>query len=654
MQQKTINTIRVLSCDMVQKANSGHPGAPMGMAPIAHALWLETAKFDAKQPLWANRDRVVLSSGHASALLYSVMYLCGYPYSMEDLKNFRQWGSITAGHPEYCPERGVEIATGPLGQGIANAVGMAIAETMLAARFNRPGFEVVNHRTYALCGDGCMMEGISGEACSLAGTLKLDKLTVLYDDNEISIEGDTDIAFKEDVGARFEAYGWDVIRVQDGNDANQVAKALQDAEKTDKPTLIICPTVIAFGCLEKQGKASAHGEPLGEKNILQVKEAFGLSAESFHVDDDVYAYVRGKMEAKHQHYLAWQTMFDAYCAQYPELKAEWDAFHSLPDLMQISGEAAMWENSSASSATRNDSGEMINRLAQRYPNLVGGSADLGPSNKTEIKGGGAYSADNRLGRNLHFGVREHAMAAICNGMAAHGGLRVFCGTFLVFSDYMKNAMRMSAMMKLPVTYVLTHDSIGVGEDGETHQPIEQLVSLRSIPGMKLFRPCDFNETAAAWLLAATQQYPVSLALTRQNTNNLSLTGKAAFRGGYVLKDAVKPDIILMASGSEVDLVLKAADALANEGVCAKVVSMPCIELFLEQDEAYRASVLNPDVTCRLAVEAACSMPWYRFVGLNGKVIGMDRFGASAPAGILFEKFGLTAENVVQTARSMCR
>lgn len=654
MQEKTINTIRALSAEMVQKANSGHPGAPMGMAPIAHALWLKCAKHDAQDPTWPDRDRVILSSGHASALLYSVMHLCGYPYSMEDLKQFRQLDSKTPGHPEFSPEMGVEISTGPLGQGIANAVGMAIAETMLAAKFNRPGYEIVNHRTYALCGDGCMMEGISGEACSLAGTLGLSKLTVLYDDNEISIEGNTDIAFKEDVGKRFEAYGWNVIKVKDGNDASQVLDALKESEHSDRPTLIVCPTVIAYSCDAKQGTASAHGEPLGADNVKALKAKLGLSEEAFNVDDDVYAYARELMQGNHEKNLAWHRMFDAYLREYPELAEEWAKYHAAPDMEALTNDEALWSCSAASAATRADSGDMINRLAEKFPNLVGGSADLGPSNKTVIKGGGDYSRENRLGRNLHFGVREHAMAAICNGMAAHGGLRVFCGTFLVFSDYMKNAIRMSAMMRLPVTYVLTHDSIGVGEDGETHQPIEQLTALRSIPGLVVYRPADFRETAAAWVEAIASGYPVCLALTRQNTDNGFNTGKDAMRGGYVVYEAEKPDMILIASGSELSCAVHAAEQLKKEGVSAKVVSMPSMEVFLMQDKAYRDSVLNPEVRKRISVEAASTMPWYRFVGLDGTAVGLDRFGASAPAALLFERFGLTTEHVTAEALKLAR
>lgn len=655
MQNKTVNTIRVLSADMVQHANSGHPGAPMGMAPIAHALWMKHAVHDTKNPGWPNRDRMVLSNGHASAMLYSVLHLCGYRYTMEDLKKFRQLKSITPGHPDRHVDRGVEVTTGPLGQGIANAVGMAIAETMLAEKFNRPGFPIVNHRTYAICGDGCLMEGISGEASSLAGTLKLSKLTVLYDDNEISIEGSTDLAFCEDVGKRYEAYGWQVIRVADGNDTDQVLSALQHAETNDKPTLIICPTIIAYGSQAKQGTASAHGEPLGKENLSALKEAFGLPDTSFTVSEDVYKYVDGFMGEKHEAFLQWQEMFSQYAKQYPELAEEWNTWNN-SDLTsdQLAGNNELWQFSEAASATRSDSGVMINRLAKIVPNLIGGSADLAPSNKTVITDGGWYSADNRSGRNIHFGVREHAMGAICNGIAAHGGLRVFCGTFLVFSDYMKNAIRLSALMKLPVTYVLTHDSIGVGEDGETHQPIEHLTALRSIPELLVYRPADGHETASAWIAALTSGYPTCIALTRQNVPNYNETSAEALKGAYVIHDEELPDVLLMASGSELQCVVDAQKTLEEQGVNAKVVSVPSMEMFLRQTKAYQHQVLNPSVRKRISIEAASAMPWYRFTGLEGIAIGIDHFGASAPADELFKLYRINAEEVVRKTLEILR
>ncbi len=655
IQNKVINTIRVLAADTVQKAKSGHPGAPMGMAPLAYALWMETMNVSPTHPKWEGRDRFVLSSGHASALNYVLLHLCGFDLSMDDLKSFRQWGSRTPGHPEYGRTAGVETTTGPLGQGVANAVGMAIAETILAAKFDRPGFPVADHRTYAVCGDGCMQEGIASEACSLAGTLKLNKLTLLYDDNDISIEGNTDIAFTEDVGKRFEAYDWNVIRLKDGNDYAQVLAALKESEKSDKPTLIICPTIIGFGCEAKQGTPGAHGEPLGEENVIKTHEYLGLSAEMFHVDDDVYAWVKEKMQRGEGKREAWEKMFADYRAAYPDLAAEWDKWHSseLGDEVLLNSDLWKFEGKAATRAT---GGEMINRLAALIPNLVGGSADLAPSNKTNIKGGGDYGPDNRLGRNFHFGIREHAMAAICNGMALHGGLRVYCGTFFVFSDYMKHSMRLAALMGLPVTYVLTHDSIGVGEDGATHEPIEQLAALRSMPGFLTFRPADGHETCAGWLAALTMGKPTALVLTRQNLPTYEESDGRALKGGYILKKekGEKPDVVLLSSGSEVEQAVAARDLLAEKGIDARVVSMPCMELFNAQSEEYRESVIPSSVRARVAMEAGATMPWYRYVGLDGSVIGLDHYGDSAPAATLFKEFGITAEHMAEEAEKVCR
>ena len=655
IQQKTINNIRTLAADTVQKANSGHPGAPMGMAPMGYAVWMKEMRHNPLDPSWMNRDRFVLSSGHASALLYTLFHLSGYGLTMDDLKQFRQWGSKTPGHPEYRQTVGVETTTGPLGQGIANAVGFAIAETMLAAHFNRPNFPVVDHRVYAVCGDGCMMEGISSEAASLAGTLKLGKITLLYDDNEISIEGDTDIAFQEDVGARFEAYGWQVIRLQDGNDVEAICAACEAAKADERPTLIICPTKIGFGCPAKEGKASAHGEPLGEENLAETKKALGMPADKFVVLPEVYDHCREMMEKNVAEEEKWNEMFVAYCRAYPELAEEWESWfcNDLPDEVTLGQDIWHWEKKDA---TRGASGEMINRLAKLLPNLVGGSADLAPSNKTNIKDGGDYSAENRAGRNMHFGVREHAMAAICNAMALHGGLRVFCGTFFVFSDYMKHAMRMSALMRLPVTYVLTHDSIGVGEDGATHQPVEQLAGLRSIPNMQVFRPADGKETTAAWITALTFGLPTCLILSRQTLPLYEQSGNQALRGGYILSNSEKetPDVLLMASGSEVEQVMGAQAELKKEGVDARVISMPCMEIFLKQEPEYQEKVMPSAVRARVSMEAGVTMPWYRFVGLDGKALGMDHFGASAPAAVLFKQYGFTVENVVKAAHEVLK
>lgn len=653
IEEKTINTIRVLSADMVQKANSGHPGAPMGMAPMAYALWMHTLKFNAKAPLWPDRDRFVLSNGHASALLYSMLHLTGYDLPMDELKQFRQWGSLTPGHPEYHHTPGVETTTGPLGQGFSNAVGFAIAETMMAAHFNRPGFDVVDHHTYAFAGDGCMMEGISSEAASLAGTLKLNKLIVLYDDNEISIEGNTDLAFRENVGQRFESYGWHVIRVENGNEYEQVLAALKQARGSDLPVLLICPTVIGFGSEAKQGTAGAHGEPLGADNLLAAKKALGMSEESFAVAEDVYAHAAQRAAIQAEKHAQWNEMFARYQAAYPELAREWAEWHGEIDAQVLINEPSLWETSGKSEATRASSGTMINRLAKLIPNLVGGSADLAPSNKTNISGGGDYSAENRSGRNLHFGVREHAMAAISNGIALHGGLRIFCATFFVFTDYMKAAMRLSAIMKLPVVYVLTHDSIGVGEDGATHQPIEHLTALRATPGMQVIRPCDYLETVSGWITALTSHAPTSLVLTRQNLPQYGAKAVDIARGGYVLSPAqAEPKAILMASGSEVSLMMDAQKELKAQGIDTQVVSMPSMELFLRQEGDYQDRVLPNTCRARVAIEAGSTMPWYRFVGLDGKVIGLDVYGASAPQEILYRELGLTSERVTEAVKSL--
>ena len=653
IRQKTINNIRTLAADTVQKAKSGHPGAPMGMAAMAYAVWMQEMNHNPQNPAWANRDRFVLSSGHASALIYSLLHLTGYGLTMDDLKQFRQWNSKTPGHPEYRHTVGVETTTGPLGQGVANAVGFAIAETMLAAHFNKPGYPVVDHRVYAFCGDGCMMEGISSEAASLAGTLKLGKLTLLYDDNEISIEGNTDIAFRENVGMRFEAYGWQVIRVQNGNEPDEIIAAIEEAKKDERPTLIVCPTKIGFGCPAKEGTASAHGEPLGDDNLAAAKQALGMPEDKFCVLPEVYEHVRDCMKKNAEAEEKWNALFAAYCREYPELAAEWEAWHDpeLPEEVVMNDTLWQWGDKAATRAT---SGEMINRLAALLPNLVGGSADLAPSNKTNIKNGGDYSAENRAGRNLHFGVREHAMAAICNAIALHGGLRVYCGTFFVFSDYMKHAMRMSAIMKLPVTYVLTHDSIGVGEDGATHEPIEQLTALRATPDTLVFRPADGKETTAGWLTALTSGLPTALVLTRQNLPQYENSGCGAMKGGYILSDSKKevPDVLLIASGSEVEQMMGAQEALRQEGIDARVISMPCMELFLKQDKAYQESVIPSAVRARVSMEAGVTMPWYRFVGLDGKALGIDRFGASAPAATLFKEFGFTVEAAVAAAKEV--
>ena len=644
-----INAIRVLSADAIEKSKSGHPGLPLGAATMAYTLW-SNMNHNGKNPKWDNRDRFVLSAGHGSMLEYSLLHLFGYGITVEDIKNFRQVGSLTPGHPEYGHTQGVEITTGPLGQGICNAVGMAIAESQLAEKFNKPGYEVVNHYTYSIVGDGCLMEGISGEASSLAGTLGLGKLVVLYDSNNISIEGDTDIAFREDVAKRYEAYNWQVIKVNDGNDIEAIEKAIEEAKnETTKPSIIIVKNQIGFGCPAKQGKASAHGEPLGAENIKAMKENLGWKQEDFYVPVEVYSNMDNYINAGVEKENSWNSLFEAYQNEYPELAAEYSKWMS----GEIDSEALLnnedfW-NFDKEMATRESSGIIINRLAELIPNFIGGSADLAPSNKTYMAGKGDFSAEDRSGRNLHFGVREHAMAAIANGMYAHGGLKVFCATFFVFSDYMKGAMRLSSLMNLPVSYVLTHDSIGVGEDGPTHQPIEQLAALRSMPNMTVFRPADSKETAAAWYYAVTNgKTPTSLVLTRQKLPLYDGCAKRALKGGYILKESKKeiPDVILMASGSEVELIFKAADELAVKGIDARVVSIPSFEIFNAQDEAYKESILPNSVRKRVAVEALTSFGWYQYVGLDGKIVSLDTFGASGNAAILFEQFGFTVENVV--------
>ena len=645
-----INAIRVLSADAIEKSKSGHPGLPLGAATMAYTLW-SNMNHNGKDPKWDNRDRFVLSAGHGSMLEYSLLHLFGYGVTVEDIKNFRQVGSLTPGHPEYGHTQGVEITTGPLGQGICNAVGMAMAEAHLAEKFNKPGYEVVNHNTYAIVGDGCLMEGISGEASSLAGTLGLGKLVVLYDSNNISIEGNTDIAFREDVAKRYEAYNWQVIKVNDGNDIEAIENALEEAKKeTTKPSMIIVKNQIGFGCPAKQGKASAHGEPLGAENVKAMKENLGWKQEDFYVPTEVYSNMDNYINAGVEKENSWNTLFESYKNEYPELASEYSKWMA----GEIDSEALLnneefW-SFDKEMATRESSGIMINRLANLIPNLIGGSADLAPSNKTYMAGKGDFSAEDRSGRNLHFGVREHAMAAIANGMYAHGGLKVFCATFFVFSDYMKGAMRLSSLMNMPVSYVLTHDSIGVGEDGPTHQPIEQLAALRSMPNMTVFRPADSKETAAAWYYAVTNgSTPTSLVLTRQKLPLYDGCAKRALKGGYILKDSKKetPDVILMASGSEVELIYKAADELAAKGIDARVVSIPSFEIFNAQDEAYKESVLPNSVRKRVAVEALTSFGWYQYVGLDGRIISLDTFGASGNAGTLFKQFGFTVENVVK-------
>lgn len=658
--QKAVNALRILSADQVQKANSGHPGLPLGAAPIAYSLWANNMNHNPKNPNWENRDRFILSAGHGSSLLYSLLHMFGYGLSLEDLKSFRQFGSLTPGHPEYKHTAGVESTTGPLGAGVSTAVGMAMAEAHLAAKFNKDGYPIVDHYTYALTGDGCLMEGVAYEALSLAGTLKLDKLIVLYDSNRITIEGDTDLAFTEDVAARFEAFGYHVQLVEDGNDLDALNAAIAKA-KADKerPSLIICKTQIGYGCPAKVGKASAHGEPLGEDNIVELRKFLGWENQTaFEVDAEIYDHYKALAEEGAKKEEAWKAMFAEYATKYPEDARLWDEYFAKPDVQKIIDSEEYWTHEDKAMATRAVSGDIINKLKDVYPNLVGGSADLAPSNKTEMKGQGYFSATDRSGRNIHFGVREMAMTAITNGIYLHGGLNPYCATFFVFSDFMKPMIRLSSLMGLPVTFVLTHDSIGVGEDGPTHEPIEQLAMLRSIPNLNVFRPADYTETAAAWASAiGSEATPTAIVLTRQNLPQLEGSSKEAFKGGYILAEATnkdKIDLIIMASGSEVELALGAKEELEKEGKSVRVVSVPCMDVFEAQSPEYIEEVLPSAVRTRLAVEAANPMPWYKYIGLDGDVVAMNSFGASAPAKVLFDHFGFTVANVVEKAKALVK
>ena len=649
VQQETVNAIRVLSAEAIQKANSGHPGLPLGSAPIGYTIFADFLKFNPKDPKWDDRDRFILSAGHGSMLNYSLLYLFGYDISKEDLMNFRQLGYKTPGHPEYGHTPGIETTTGPLGQGIANAVGMAVAEAHLAATFNREGFPIVDHYTYALCGDGCLEEGISYEACSFAGTHKLGKLILFYDDNDITIEGDTDITFKEDIAMRFKAQGWQVLKVDDANDLDLLKRTVRKAKAdTERPSIIICKTVIGYGS-PLAGSHECHGAPLGVENLKKLKENLGWTCEPFEVPAEVAEHCSAIARRGVTRQGRWKRMFKEYEAQYPDLAAKYKLYMSgeLPDLKN---DADLFEFSKPD-ATRNTSFTVLNKLADRIPNLIGGSADLAPSNKSNMKKREDFTAENKAGSNMHFGIREHAMAAIANGMQLHGGLRAYCATFFIFSDYMKHAMRLSALMHQPVTYILTHDSIGVGEDGPTHEPVEQLIALRSIPNMKVYRPADGKETTAAWISALTGNSPTCLVLTRQNLPQYENSGLEALKGGYILADSDKkvPDVLLIASGSEVEQCMQAKEILKTKGVDARVVSMPCMEEFEKQPIAYRESVIPPEVKARVCVEAGSPYSWYKYAGDCGEIIGMTTFGASGPANKLFEMFGFTADNVVEKA-----
>ena len=664
LDQLAIDTIRTLSIDGIQQANSGHPGAPMGMAPMAYTLWTRFLRHAPTHPEWPDRDRFVLSAGHASMLLYSLLHLTGYDLSLDDLKRFRQWGSRTPGHPEFGVTPGVEATTGPLGQGVANAVGMAIAERRLAAEFNRPGLAIVDHWTYAICSDGDLQEGIASEAASLAGHLKLGKLVMLYDDNLIQLDGPTGLAFSEDVLDRFRAYGWQTLRVKDGTDVGAIEAAIRLARSDDRPSIIAVRTVIGFGSPNKAGSQKAHGAPLGPDEVRLTKEAYGWDPDAtFLVPDAVAAIFSRAILYGEDLAGRWSATFERYRAAFP---AEADAFERRFDGdLAIGWDAALprWETG-AEVATRNASADTINALAAGVPELFGGSADLSESNLTDVKGGGDFTAAE-AGRNLRFGVREHGMGGIANGIAYHGGLRPYAATFLTFSDYMRGSVRLAALSGLPVIYDWTHDSVALGEDGPTHQPVEHYAALRAIPNLWFVRPADANETAAAWALALERTAgPTALALTRQKLPVLESTSELARnglrRGGYVLREASAehagkpPTLVLVATGSEVHLAVAAAEALESEGIATRVVSLPCWEAFEAQDAAYRESVLPATVKKRVAVEMGVSLGWERWAGDEGAIVALDHFGASAPAGTILKEFGFTADAVAAVGRRVAR
>lgn len=650
VEQKSIDTIRILSAEAIERAKSGHPGICMGAAPIGYELFAEHLNFNCHDPNWDNRDRFVLSAGHGSMLLYSLLHMFGYDVTKEDIINFRQLGSRTPGHPEYGKTEGVETSTGPLGQGLGNAVGLAVAEAHLAALFNRPGFPIVDHYTYVLTGDGCLEEGISYEASSFAGTQKLGKLILLYDNNDITIEGDINSTFSEDVATRFIAQGWQVLRVQDATNLYTLNNAITRAKaEKERPTIIICKTQIGYGS-PLAGTADCHGAPLGEVNLQATKEKLGWTYPPFKVPEDVWEHCHAIAEEKAKKQDEWNKMFARYELAYPELAAKYKMFMKgiVPDWADVQRRLPFFDKPEA---TRSCGGKVLNAIAQAMPNVMSGSADLGPSTKTEIKGEEYFSPEHREGCNIHFGVREHAMAAICNGIQLHGGLKAVCSTFFSFTDYMKAGIRMTALMNIPVLYVMTHDSIGVGEDGPTHQPMEQLISLRSIPNINVFRPCDGTETYAAFKCAFTDKCPTVIVESRQNLPAYDHTADGAERGAYVLSGCVgKPDVLLIASGSEIEPCMQAQRELADEGIKSKVISMVSMEKFEQQSREYRDFVIDRDVMARVCVEAASHYSWYRYSRDYGEVIAMTGFGVSGPAKQLFEHFGFTSSNIVNAAK----
>lgn len=653
--EKTVNAMRVLSADAIQKAKSGHPGMPLGASPIVFSLYAYHLNFNPNNPKMPNRDRFILSAGHGSMLLYSINHLFGYDIKMSDIKNFRQLDSITPGHPEYRQTPGVEATTGPLGAGVSMAVGMAMAEAHLASIFNKENYKVIDNYTYVLVGDGCLMEGVSNEALSLAGTLKLNKLIVLYDSNNITIEGSTSLAFMEDVNKKLEAFGFYVQEVEDGNDIDAINKAIENAKnQKEKPSFIKINTKIGFGCKAKEGTSKCHGEPLGEDNVCDLRKNLGWEYDPFVIPDDVYENCAQFLENKIKKQEEYKKLKEEYFVKFPEMKALWEEYFN-PDYAKLveDKDLALFEDKP--NATRTSSGEILSKLKDKVKNLFGGSADLAPSNKTEMKGLGDFSADNYKGQNIHFGVREIAMAGIANGLALYGGLKVFVSTFFVFSDYLKPMARLSALMQLPVTYIFTHDSIGVGEDGPTHEPVEHIAMFRSMPNFVTFRPADFKETLAAWKYILThQKTPVALILSRQNLPQLKNTGDNALKGAYIVEKETKkePDLILIATGSELSLAVRAREELLKENIDARVVSMPSMELFEEQTEEYKESVLPSNNKKRLIIEALSKFGWGRYMGFEGKSITMDTFGKSAPGHILFKEFGFTVENVVKVAHEL--
>lgn len=662
LQMDAINTIRFLSADAVQNANSGHPGLPMGAAALAYCLWTRHLRFNPRNPAWPGRDRFVLSGGHGSMLLYSLLYLSGYDLSLDDIKNFRQWNSITPGHPEYGLTPGVEVTTGPLGQGFANGVGMAIAAKNLAATFNRPEHDLFNYFVYAIVTDGDLMEGVASEAASLAGHLKLSRLIYLYDNNHITIDGNTRLAFTEDRAARFESYGWQVLRVADGNDVDAIDKAIQHAQGDSRPSLITVRTHIGFGLPTLQDTEKAHGEPPGNEELEGAKKKLGWPLEPrFLVPEEVLAFFRGAIERGEKAEENWLERLKAYRRDYPELTAELE--RRLACKLPAGWDMNLLEYSAdeKGTATRAASGKVLNALADRLPELIGGSADLTPSNKTWIEGEKNFQSGTYDGRNFHFGVREHAMGAILNGMGVHGGVIPYGGTFLVFSDYLRPALRLSALSHYPTIWIFTHDSIGLGEDGPTHQPVEHIAALRAIPGLIVIRPADANEVVEAWKIAINRRDgPTALLLTRQSVpvldRNVYASAEGVRRGAYVLADLGNgdPELILMASGSEVSLIVKAGERIANEGTGVRIVSFPSWELFASQDEDYRNSVLPPNIHPRLSVEAGVAQGWHQWVRDEGSTISIERFGASAPGDVVFEKFGFTVENIISQSRILLK